>query len=80
MDKYIFFFSFLVLISSCKTSTVNNFDTEGMILIGGGSFKMGSDDFDSNIESSPYSKLNIASLEDAIQECIKQSKLIQEKF
>ena len=39
-----------------------------------------SDDFDSNIESSPYSKLNIASLEEAIQECIKQSKLIKEKF
>ena len=39
-----------------------------------------SDESDSNIESSPYSKLNIASLEDAIQECIKQSKLIKEKF
>tara|TARA_R100001443_G_scaffold27558_2_gene40751 strand:+ start:3872 stop:4207 length:336 start_codon:yes stop_codon:yes gene_type:complete len=27
-----------------------------------------------------YTKENIASLEDAIQECIKQSKLIKEKF
>ena len=38
------------------------------------------DECNGTIESSPYSKLNIASLEDAIQECIKQSKLIKEKF
>ena len=39
-----------------------------------------SDENDESIESSPYSKLNIASLEDAIQECIEQSKLIKEKY
>ena len=61
MDKYIFFFSFLVLISSCKTSTVNNFDTEGMILIGGGSFKMGSDDIDSNMDERPVHSVEISS-------------------
>ena len=50
MNKYIIFFSFLVLILSCKTNTVDNYDTEGMIIIGGGSFKMGSKDIDSNME------------------------------
>ena len=61
MNKYIFFFSFLVLISSCKTSTVNNFDTEGMVLIRGGSFKMGSDDIDSNMDERPIHRVEISS-------------------
>ena len=61
MNKYIFFFSFLVFISSCKTSTVNNHDTEGMILIRGGSFKMGSDDIDSNLDERPIHSVEISS-------------------
>ena len=61
MNKYIIFFSFLVLILSCKTNTVDNYDTEGMIIIGGGSFKMGSDDIDSNLDERPIHSVEISS-------------------
>ena len=61
MNKYIIFFSFLVLILSCKTNTVDNYDTEGMIIIKGGSFKMGSKDIDSNMDERPVHSVEISS-------------------
>ena len=61
MNKYIFFFSYIILITSCKTNSSYVDDMDGMILINGGSFNMGSDDNESNQDEKPIHTVEVSS-------------------
>ena len=62
MDKYKAFFSIIFIVFSCiqKTNT-NTYNTEGMVLIDGNTFMMGSDDSESNKDESPIHRVKINS-------------------
>ena len=62
MDKYKAFFSIIFIVFSCIQKTnINTYNTEGMVLIDGNTFMMGSDDSESNKDESPIHRVKINS-------------------
>ena len=62
MDKYKAFFSIIFIVFSCIQKTnINTYNTQGMVLIEGNTFMMGSDDSESNQDESPIHRVKINS-------------------
>ena len=61
MNKYIFFFLFFCLLVSCNSKKKQEDNFDDMVFIGGGSFMMGSDDIDSNMDEKPIHKVEVSS-------------------